>query len=134
VRTLQRDLHSGSYGGAAPNAIETMTRLLSRLKKASGKIEIPKLYRSVERPTNKELKAWRALPFNEEAFTRDGDLPRAHRASQVQRAGAGVGAAHLRNPRDPGGFTGRAKTVIPPTTAVACGWCRASASTRWAGG
>jgi acetylornithine deacetylase/succinyl-diaminopimelate desuccinylase-like protein len=115
VRTLQRDLHSGSYGGAAPNAIETMTRLLSRLKKASGKIEIPKLYRSVERPTNKELKAWRALPFNEEAFMRDevtaSALTGLRKFSVLERVWA-LPTFEIHGIR--GGFTGEgAKTVIP---------------------
>ena len=41
VRTLQRDLHSGSYGGVAPNAIETLCRILTDLKSASGKIHLP---------------------------------------------------------------------------------------------
>ena len=36
VRTLQRDLHSGSYGGVAPNAMETLVRLLTDLKTRSG--------------------------------------------------------------------------------------------------
>ena len=51
VRTLQRDLHSGSYGGVAPNALETLVRILSRLKTADGEIRIPKLYKAVEPPT-----------------------------------------------------------------------------------
>ncbi|HET9274593.1 MAG TPA: M20/M25/M40 family metallo-hydrolase, partial [Gemmatimonadales bacterium] len=29
VRTLERDLHSGTYGGVAPNAMETLVRLLA---------------------------------------------------------------------------------------------------------
>src|SRR5688500_2742965 len=36
VRTLQRDLHSGTYGGAAPNALETLVRILSELKDEDG--------------------------------------------------------------------------------------------------
>ena len=32
VRTLERDLHSGTYGGVAPNAIETLARILCQLK------------------------------------------------------------------------------------------------------
>ena len=36
VRTLQRDLHSGSYGGAAPNALETLVRILGELKDVAG--------------------------------------------------------------------------------------------------
>ena len=44
VRTLQRDLHSGTYGGVAPNAMETLVRLLTDLKSRSGRINVPKLY------------------------------------------------------------------------------------------
>jgi acetylornithine deacetylase/succinyl-diaminopimelate desuccinylase-like protein len=36
VRTLQRDLHSGTYGGVAPNAIETLVRILAALKDEDG--------------------------------------------------------------------------------------------------
>src|SRR4026207_2238183 len=54
VRTLQRDLHSGSYGGVAPNAMETLVRLLARLKNRSGRINIPKLYKAIEAPTKAE--------------------------------------------------------------------------------
>jgi acetylornithine deacetylase/succinyl-diaminopimelate desuccinylase-like protein len=42
VRTLQRDLHSGAYGGVAPNAIETLVRILAGLKDEDGEIRIPK--------------------------------------------------------------------------------------------
>jgi acetylornithine deacetylase/succinyl-diaminopimelate desuccinylase-like protein len=115
VRTLQRDLHSGSYGGAAPNAIETLTRLLARLKKASGRIAIPKLYESVEPPTKKELKAWHALPFNEEAFTRDEVTSRRltgiRKYTVLERVWA-LPTFEIHGIR--GGFTGEgAKTVIP---------------------
>ncbi|HKP28849.1 MAG TPA: M20/M25/M40 family metallo-hydrolase, partial [Gemmatimonadales bacterium] len=115
VRTLQRDLHSGSYGGAAPNAIETLTRLLAKLKKASGRIEIPKLYESVEPPTKKELKAWHALPFNEEAFMRDEVTARAltgiEEYTVLERVWA-LPTFEIHGIR--GGFTGEgAKTVIP---------------------
>jgi acetylornithine deacetylase/succinyl-diaminopimelate desuccinylase-like protein len=71
VRTLQRDLHSGSYGGVAPNALETLVRLLGKLKSADGEIEIPKLYKAVEPPTKRELKTWKQLPFDKAAFLRD---------------------------------------------------------------
>ena len=115
VRTLQRDLHSGSYGGAAPNAVETLTRLLTRLKKASGKIDIPKLYEAVQPPTGKELKAWHALPFNEEAFMRDEVTARAltglQKYSVLERVWA-LPTFEIHGIR--GGFTGEgAKTVIP---------------------
>jgi acetylornithine deacetylase/succinyl-diaminopimelate desuccinylase-like protein len=68
VRTLERDLHSGTYGGVAPNAIETLVRILCELKTESGEIRIPKLYDSVEPPTAAELETWKKLPFDREAF------------------------------------------------------------------
>jgi acetylornithine deacetylase/succinyl-diaminopimelate desuccinylase-like protein len=70
VRTLERDLHSGTYGGVAPNAIETLVRILSELKTEGGEIRIPKLYESVVPPTELELETWKKLPFDREAFLR----------------------------------------------------------------
>jgi acetylornithine deacetylase/succinyl-diaminopimelate desuccinylase-like protein len=71
VRTAERDLHSGSYGGVAPNALETLVRILARLKSKSGEIRIPKLYKAVEPPTKEELRTWKHLPFDEEAYLRE---------------------------------------------------------------
>ena len=71
VRTLERDLHSGTYGGVAPNALETLVRLLAKLKDADGDIQIPKLYKAVEPPAKAELKSWKQLPFDKAAFLRD---------------------------------------------------------------
>jgi acetylornithine deacetylase/succinyl-diaminopimelate desuccinylase-like protein len=71
VRTLKKDLHSGIYGGAAPNAVETLWHLLERLKGPDGKIRIPGLYTRVKKPSAKELKAWKALPIREEAFRKE---------------------------------------------------------------
>jgi acetylornithine deacetylase/succinyl-diaminopimelate desuccinylase-like protein len=59
VRTLRRDLHSGGYGGVAPNAIETLVRILSRLKDESGEIRIPNLYEVVEPPSKREIEIWK---------------------------------------------------------------------------
>jgi acetylornithine deacetylase/succinyl-diaminopimelate desuccinylase-like protein len=71
VRTLQRDLHSGTYGGAAPNAIETLVRVLSQLKSEDGKIRIPGLYQAVKPPSKTELDTWNQLPFDREEFLRN---------------------------------------------------------------
>jgi len=68
VRTLKADLHSGIYGGAAPNAIETLWHMLERLKGEDGRIRIPGFYARVKRPTAKELEAWRSLPVKEKEF------------------------------------------------------------------
>jgi acetylornithine deacetylase/succinyl-diaminopimelate desuccinylase-like protein len=115
LRTLQRDLHSGTYGGAAPNAIEEMVRLLGRLKKASGKIAIPKLYKSVVPPSRDERRAWKSLPFSEEAFLKEEVTGKAltglRHHSVLERVWA-LPSFEMHGIR--GGFTGDgAKTVIP---------------------
>src|SRR5437773_2355711 len=68
VRTAKSDLHSGEYGGAAPNAHEELGRLLGRLKTADGKIHVPGLYGAVRPPSRAERAAWRKLPFKEADF------------------------------------------------------------------
>ncbi len=46
------------YGGAAPNAIFGLIEIISKLKDADGKIQIPGFYDDVQKPTDAELKAW----------------------------------------------------------------------------
>jgi acetylornithine deacetylase/succinyl-diaminopimelate desuccinylase-like protein len=71
VRTSKTDLHSGLYGGAAPNAHETLVRILAALKGADGRIRIPGLYEAVERPSKKVRDGWAKLPFNQGKFLRE---------------------------------------------------------------
>jgi len=63
-----RDLHSGLYGGAAPNAVYGLIELLARAKNANGVIQIPGIYDDVEEPAPAELASWRQLPFHEQEF------------------------------------------------------------------
>jgi acetylornithine deacetylase/succinyl-diaminopimelate desuccinylase-like protein len=63
-----RDLHSGLYGGAAPNAVFGLVELLAKAKDAGGLICIPGLYDEVRPPAEAELESWRRLPFDEGAF------------------------------------------------------------------
>jgi acetylornithine deacetylase/succinyl-diaminopimelate desuccinylase-like protein len=63
-----RDLHSGLYGGAAPNAVFGLVELLAKLKNANGKIQIPGIYDDVEPPAPAEKQSWQTLPFNEAEF------------------------------------------------------------------
>ena len=71
VRTAKGDLHSGPYGGVAPNAHDTLVRILAKLKSPSGRINIPGLYEAVKRPAKVERDAWKRLPFNERKFMRE---------------------------------------------------------------
>ena len=115
LRTLQRDLHSGSYGGVAPNAVETLVRMLSDLKSADGTINIPGLYEAVIAPTEGELAGWKKLPFDEAEYLRSEITGRAltglRDASVFERTWA-LPTFEIHGIR--GGFVGEgAKTVIP---------------------
>jgi acetylornithine deacetylase/succinyl-diaminopimelate desuccinylase-like protein len=63
-----RDLHSGLYGGAAPNAVFGLVELLAKMKDADGHINIPGIYDDVEPPAPAEKQSWESLPFNEKEF------------------------------------------------------------------
>ena len=115
ARGPARDLHSGVYGGAAPNAVYGLIELLAKAKDADGHIKISGMYDDVVTPAPSELDSWRKLPFSEEEFLREqvgsSALTGEPERSVLERVWARPtfevhGIA--------GGFTGAgAKTVIP---------------------
>ncbi len=62
------DLHSGMYGGAAPNAVYGLVQLLAKAKDANGRILIPGIYDGVTPPDAAEIESWGRLPFSEKEF------------------------------------------------------------------
>lgn len=109
------DLHSGGYGGAAPNPLFALCQIIARLKDDDGRILIPGFYDRVKPPTEAELEAWASLPFDEEEYRRgevgsseltgEPDYPVLHRT---------WARPTLEVHGMPGGFTGAgSKTVIP---------------------
>lgn len=68
ARGASHDLHSGMYGGAAPNPMQALAEIIAGLKGSDGKIRIPGFYQKVRKPSRKELNAWKKLPFKESAF------------------------------------------------------------------
>jgi acetylornithine deacetylase/succinyl-diaminopimelate desuccinylase-like protein len=65
------DLHSGMYGGAAPNPFFGLIEIISRLKDSKGRILIPGFYKDVKKPTEEELKDWKKLPFKDKEFLKN---------------------------------------------------------------
>ncbi|BDC51377.1 hypothetical protein F183_A36930 [Bryobacterales bacterium F-183] len=63
-----RDLHSGLYGGAAPNAVFGLVELLGKLKNADGVVQVPGFYDDVAEPAAAEKASWTSLPFSEAEF------------------------------------------------------------------
>ncbi len=64
----KRDLHSGLYGGAAPNAVYGLIELLAKAKNAEGILQIPGIYNDVDEPAAAEIASWQKLPFQESEF------------------------------------------------------------------
>jgi acetylornithine deacetylase/succinyl-diaminopimelate desuccinylase-like protein len=68
VQGADHDLHSGVYGGAAPNPIQAIAEIVTALKDRDGHILIPGFYDRVQPPSRKEKEAWARLPFDEEEY------------------------------------------------------------------
>jgi acetylornithine deacetylase/succinyl-diaminopimelate desuccinylase-like protein len=109
------DLHSGTYGGAAPNPFNALAWIIAGLKDASGRVTIPGFYDRVVEPAEEELESWQKLGIDEDellreeigsdAFFGEPDYPVLHRLY----ARPTMDVHGIR-----GGFTGEgAKTVIP---------------------
>ncbi len=68
VEGPDHDLHSGLYGGAVANPINSLCQIIAGLKDENGKITIPGFYDEVRELTDAEREAWKKLPFDEEGF------------------------------------------------------------------
>jgi acetylornithine deacetylase/succinyl-diaminopimelate desuccinylase-like protein len=114
LRTAPSDLHSGSFGGAVPNAVAELVALLAGLKDPAGRIAIPGWYDDVVDLTAEERANFAALPFDPEqlkAVTGVGALPGEEGFSPLERM-SGRPTADVNGIW--GGFTGvGSKTIIP---------------------
>jgi len=115
VRGAKTDLHSGMYGGAAPNPFVALSQIIAKLKDDNGRILIPGIYDDIQKPTDAELAAWKSLPFDEEHYREtevgSSELTGEPGYSVLERTWA---RPTLDVHGMPGGFTGAgAKTVIP---------------------
>ncbi len=110
-----RDLHSGIYGGAAPNAVYGLIELLAQAKDANGHIQIPGIYDDVAPPDHAELESWSRLPFCEQEFLTDEVGSTELTGEPEQSVLARIWARPTFEVHGiAGGFTGAgAKTVIP---------------------
>ena len=74
VRTGDRDLHSGHYGGTALNAIHALAQALTALFPRDGRLPEP-LRAGVTHPDEDELDGWSELPPGSEELARVGAVP-----------------------------------------------------------
>jgi len=69
-----RDLHSGTFGGAVDNPIMILSKMISKLKDEYGRITIPDFYENVLPLEDDERENFLRLPFNEKNWLKDLDI------------------------------------------------------------
>jgi acetylornithine deacetylase/succinyl-diaminopimelate desuccinylase-like protein len=80
VRTGDRDLHSGVYGGAALNAVHVLTHILGAVVAKDGALPEP-LRAGIAAPTDEELAGWAELTAGADELASQGARPMDARAA-----------------------------------------------------
>jgi acetylornithine deacetylase/succinyl-diaminopimelate desuccinylase-like protein len=124
VRGAAMDLHSGAFGGAAPNPINGLAKMIAALHDASGRVAVPGFYDAVVDLTPEEREVFGRAPFDEVAFARElgvSALPGEAGYTVLERLWArptldcnGIG----------GGFQGEGSKTVIPSQAMAKLSCR----------
>lgn len=119
-----RDLHSGHFGGAVANPINTLCDIISKITDENGRITIPHFYDDVEEVPAAEREMIANIPFNEASYMK---------AIGVKALKGEKGYSTLeRNSCRPsfdvcgiwGGYTGEGSKTVLPSKAYAKVSCR----------
>jgi len=81
VRTGERDLHSGIFGGAALNATHVLLHVLSAVLPRDGLLPEP-LRAGIIRPSDEEIAGWSELDTGAEVLAAQGARPADERAAE----------------------------------------------------
>jgi len=81
LRSGERDLHSGLYGGAALNAAHALMRTLGGVVAVNGRLAEP-LRQGIAPPSEEELASWRLLPAGAGELADRGAQPADARAGE----------------------------------------------------
>lgn len=66
-----KDLHSGSFGGAVGNPVNILAQMIAKLQDKNGKIRIPEFYDDVLKISKKEKENFKKLKFSEKKFAKE---------------------------------------------------------------
>ena len=117
LRGPERDLHSGSFGGAVPNPLHALAARLSGLHDSDGRVTVPGFYDKVPPLSQAERELIARLPFDEKAWLAEA----GHSGAAVGEAGFGTLERVWARPTAEvngmwGGHTGPGgKTIVPAT-------------------
>jgi acetylornithine deacetylase/succinyl-diaminopimelate desuccinylase-like protein len=119
ARGASHDLHSGNWGGIAPNAAWDLVRLLGTMRDADGRVTIPGFYDDVRQPTPAVEAAMANFPLDQRAALATvglDRLPPPHELGYFDRL---MTTPTLNIAGFTSGYGGPgAKTVIPATATV----------------
>jgi len=82
VRTGERDLHSGMYGGVALNAIHALVHCLEAVLAGPDGLLPEPLRQGITPPTAEELEAWKQLPSGADELSEQGARPLDPKAAE----------------------------------------------------
>jgi acetylornithine deacetylase/succinyl-diaminopimelate desuccinylase-like protein len=69
-----KDLHSGSFGGAVANPINELAKIISKLQDKNGKATIPNFYKDVQKLTTTERENFKKLKLSDKEFAKEVDV------------------------------------------------------------
>jgi len=109
-----RDLHSGTYGGAVANPINVLSKMIASLHDENGHITVEGFYADVLELSVEERSAMNSAPFSLEEYKKALDINEVH----GEKGYTTIERASVRPTLDVngmwGGYTGEgAKTVLP---------------------
>lgn len=109
-----RDVHSGSFGGAIANPINVLCAMVGKLHDKNGKIAIPGFYKDVKPLSKWERNQFKKLPYNEASYKKTLGVP----ALSGEKGYTTFERTWSRPTCDVNGITGGyqgegAKTIIP---------------------
>jgi acetylornithine deacetylase/succinyl-diaminopimelate desuccinylase-like protein len=114
------DLHSGMYGGVAPNPINTLARVVGELKDRHGHITIPGFYDPVVNPSPEELADWKQKDGRYAETVQRLSGARALEGEEGYLALERTGSRPTLDANGiVGGFTGEGKKTVIPARASA---------------
>jgi acetylornithine deacetylase/succinyl-diaminopimelate desuccinylase-like protein len=114
VKGADLDMHSGVYGGAVPNPLNVLSRMIAKLHDDDGRITIPGFYDDVKELSPEDKADMDRIPFSLEAYKKSIGIANI----QGEKGYSTIERASVRPTLDVngmwGGYIGKgAKTVIP---------------------